>query len=86
MPAQPKHGLPAFIGRRAAVATAAVTALAIAAPLATASAATPRAVVQTPAGTAGSAVGPTLVGDTFNGATVIVTSPSSAIGTVNDSR
>jgi uncharacterized membrane protein len=59
------------IRRRAAFATAVITALAIAAPVAGASAAEPA-----------SATGPTLAGDTFNGGTAIVTSPSSAVGSV----
>lgn len=67
------------------MATAVITALAIAAPVAEASAATPRAVVQTSAGSAGSVAGPTLSGDTFNGGTAVVTSPSSATATVIDS-
>jgi hypothetical protein len=82
MPTQPTHRRPSPIRRRAALATAAIAALAIAAPVAPASADTPLAVVQTSAGSAGSATGPTLIGDTFNGGTVVVTSPSSATGTV----
>jgi hypothetical protein len=62
---------PRPIRRRAAFATAVITALAIAAPVAGASAATP-----------GSATGPTLTSDVFNGGTAIVTSPSSAVGSV----
>jgi hypothetical protein len=84
MPTQPKHRPPSSIRRLAALATAAITALAIAAPVAQASAATPP-VVQASAGSAGSATGPTLSGDTFNGGTVIVTSPSPATGTVINS-
>lgn len=85
MPVQPKHGRPSPIRRRAAWATAVVTALAVAAPVAQASAATPLAVVDTSGGQAASANAPTLAGDTFNGGTVVVTSPSSAVGTVVDS-
>jgi hypothetical protein len=85
MPAQPRDRRPSWAGRRAVVATAAVTALAIAAPVAHASAAQPT-VIQTPPASAASVTGPTLIGDTFNGATVIVTSPSPAVGTVSDSR
>ena len=82
MSTQRKDRLPSPIRRRAALATAVITALAIAAPVAGASAATPFAAVEPSAGPAGSANGPTLTGDTFNGATVIVTSPSPASGTV----
>jgi hypothetical protein len=62
------------------LATAVITALAIAAPVAEASAATPP--VPPPATASAAATGPTLVGDVFNGGTAIVTSPSSADGTV----
>lgn len=82
---QPKHRRPSSIRRRAALATAAITALAIAAPVAQAGAATPTAGLQTSASSAGSAIGPTLSGNAFNGGTVVVTSPSSATGTVIDS-
>jgi hypothetical protein len=81
------------------LATVVITALAIAAPVAEASAATPHAVplrasasltaiTPPPASMmrsgdhAAVAIGPTLSGDVFNGATVIVTSPSPVISTV----
>jgi hypothetical protein len=86
VPQLSKLGAPGSIGRRAALATAAVTGLAIAAPATPASAATPRVAIQTSAGSPGTAIGPTLIGDTFNGGTVIVTSPSAAVGTVNTTR
>jgi hypothetical protein len=58
-----------------------ITALALAAPVAEASAAAPHAVP--PHGIASRAVtGPTLIGDVFNGGTAIVTSPSPALGMV----
>jgi hypothetical protein len=63
------------------LATAVITALAIAAPVGEASAATPPA-VPPPATASAAATGPTLTGDTFNGPTAIVTSPSSAVGSV----
>jgi hypothetical protein len=63
------------------LATAVITALAIAAPVAEASAATPDA-VPPPASASAVATGPTLTGDVFNGPTAVVTSPSSAVGTV----
>jgi anti-sigma-K factor RskA len=85
MPTQPQQRRPGSVRRCAAVATAAIAALAIAAPVAQATAATPRAVVQTPADSAGSVTGPTLSGNMFNGGTVIVTSPSPATGTVTNS-
>jgi hypothetical protein len=63
--------------RRFAFGTAVITALAIAAPVAGASAATdPPAAV----------VGPTLIGDVFNGNTTIITSPGPALGTTIDSH
>jgi hypothetical protein len=62
--------------RRAAFMTAVIAALAIAAPVAGANAAT-----DPPA----TAIGPTLTGDVFNGGTTIVTSPGSASGTTIDS-
>jgi hypothetical protein len=77
MSTQRKDRRPSPIRRRAGFATAVITALAIAAPVAEASAATPRA-VPAPA----TVKGPTLIGDTFNGGLAIVTSPSSAVGTV----
>lgn len=64
------------IRRTAAFATGVITALAIAAPIAGANAATP------PHAAAAVAVAPTLRGDVFNGALTIVTSPSSATGNV----
>ena len=82
MQMQHTHRRRSSIRSCAALATAAITALAIAAPVAQATAATPRAIVQTPADSASCATGPTLIGDTFNGGTVIVTSPSPAAGTV----
>jgi hypothetical protein len=82
MQMQHTHRRRSSIRSRAALATAAITALAIAAPVAQASPVTPHAVAQTTAGSSGSATGPTLIGDTFNGATLIVTSPSPASGTV----
>jgi hypothetical protein len=60
------------LGRRAALVTAVIAALAIAAPVAGARAA------GAPTATA---VGPTLIADVFNGGTTIVTSPGSATGT-----
>jgi hypothetical protein len=58
-----------------------ITALALAAPVAEASAAAPHAVP--PHAIASRAVtGPTLIGDVFNGGTAIVTSPSPALGMV----
>jgi hypothetical protein len=63
--------------RQAAFATAVVGALAIAAPPAGAAAATD------PSATA---VGPTLIGNVFNGSTTIVTSPGYAAGTTIESR
>jgi hypothetical protein len=71
--------------RRHAAFASVIAALAIAAPVTGARASTPRAAVQTSAGPAGSATGPTLIGDTFNGGTVIVTSPSPATATIVDS-
>jgi hypothetical protein len=62
--------------RRAALLTGIIAALALAAPVAGAGAATPSA---SPTAVAN---GPTLTADTFNGGTAIVTSPSSASGTV----
>jgi hypothetical protein len=62
--------------RRAALLTGVIAALALAAPVAGASADTPSA------SAAGVANGPTLIGDTFNGGTALVTSPSPASGTV----
>jgi hypothetical protein len=73
MSTQRKNRRPGWIGRRAALATAVITALAIAAPGAEASASVARDAV---------AIGPTLIGDTFNGGTAIVTSPSPAVATV----
>jgi hypothetical protein len=70
---------PSPLSTRAALATAAITALAIAAPVAQASAGPPPA-VSPPASAA--AIGPTLDGDIFNGHTAIVTSPSSTVVTV----
>jgi hypothetical protein len=73
------------IRRSAAFATGVITALALAAPVAEASAATPHAgpVPATANSVARAAVtGPTFVGDVFNGGTAIVTSPSAAVGTV----
>jgi hypothetical protein len=62
---------------RSAFATAIITALAITGPVAAASAAPePSATV----------VGPTLIGDTFNGSTTIITSPGPAFGTTIESR
>jgi uncharacterized membrane protein len=71
MSTQRKYRRPSLTKTRAALATAVVTALAIAAPVAQASAATPRA-VSPPASAA--AIGPTLIGDVFDGPTTIVTS------------
>jgi hypothetical protein len=68
------------IRRPSAVATGLITALAIAAPITHASAATPAA-VPPPAGTS-LVIGPTLSGDVFNGPLTIVTSPSPASATV----
>jgi hypothetical protein len=70
---QRKDQRPSWIGRRAALATGAIAALAIAAPGAEASASVARDAVAT---------GPTLIGDVFNGGTAIVTSPSPAAGIV----
>jgi hypothetical protein len=62
---------------RTAFATAIITALAITGPVTGArAAAEPSATV----------VGPTLIGDTFNGSTTIITSPGPAIGTTIESR
>jgi hypothetical protein len=72
--------------RRAVLATAAIATVAAAAPATQASAATPRTDPQASAAPAGSAVGPTLIGDTFNGATAIVTSPSPVSSTVTGAR
>jgi hypothetical protein len=71
MSTQRKDRRPNPIRRHAALATAVIAALAIAAPIAGASAATPA-----------DATGPTLVGDVFNGGTAIATSPSPAAATV----
>jgi hypothetical protein len=78
MSTQPNHLRPRWIGRFAALSISAVTAVGIAAPIADASAATPHAVPQA----AATAVGPTLVGNVFNGKLVIVTSRSSSDATV----
>lgn len=62
--------------RRAALLTSVIAALAVAAPIAGASA-------DTPSASAAAVVnGPTLASDTFNGATAIVTSPEPVIATV----
>jgi hypothetical protein len=79
MSTQRKYRRPSPIRTRAALATAVITALAIAAPVAQASAATPPAVSPT---ASAAAIGPTLTGDVFNGRTAIVTSPSSTVVTV----
>jgi hypothetical protein len=68
------------IGRRAALAASAIAALAIAAPGAEASAAATLAVP--PPAARESVVGPTLIGDVFNGSTVILTSPSPTARTI----
>jgi hypothetical protein len=81
MSTQRKDRRPSPIRRHAALATAVITALAIAAPVAEASAATPPA-DPPPASASAVATGPTLTGDVFNGPTAVVTSPSSAVGTV----
>jgi hypothetical protein len=74
MSTQPTHRYPRLISRFAALAISVITAIAIAAPIADASAATPRAVPQA----AATAVGPTLIGNVFNGKLVIVTSSGGA--------
>jgi hypothetical protein len=71
--------------RRHAAFASVIAALAIVSPVTGASASTPRAAVQASPGPGGSAYGPTLIGDTFNGGAVIVTSPSPATATVVDS-
>lgn len=76
-----------WIGRRTALATGVLAALAIGAPVAEASVATPvavrvAAVAAAPAGDGDSATGPTIIGSVFNGGTAVVTSPGSAVGTV----
>jgi hypothetical protein len=63
------------------LATGVITALAIAAPIAEASAATPVAVFEPSVGLL-YAQGPTLIGDVFNGGTLAVVSTSAAFGTV----
>ena len=78
--------IPEHIWLPIALVISVIAALAIAAPVTGARASTPRAAVQTSAGPAGSATGPTLIGDTFNGGTVIVTSPSPASASVVGSR
>jgi hypothetical protein len=94
--AKPRHHGP--MRTPVAVATVVITALAIAAPVAEASAATPYGVplrasasltaINLPASMVRSgdhaavAIAPTLSGDVFNGATVIITSPSPVVGTV----
>lgn len=85
MQLQPSHRRRSSFRSRAALAAAAITALAIATPVAQATPATPRAIAQTPADSASSTTGPTLIGDTFNGGTVVVTSPSPATGNVTNS-
>jgi hypothetical protein len=80
MSTQRQHRSPSPIRGRAALAGV-IAALAIAAPVAGATAATPRAV--DPSGAQVSTVsGPILSADVFNGGTAIVTSPSSAVGIV----
>jgi hypothetical protein len=59
-----------------------ITALAIAAPVAEASADTPLAAFEPSAGGLLYARGPTLIGDVFNGGTLAVVSTSPAVGTV----
>jgi hypothetical protein len=72
--------------RRHAAFASVIAALAITVPVTAASASTRLAAVQTSADPpASAAYGPTLIGDTFNGGTVIVTSPSPATGTVVNS-
>jgi hypothetical protein len=63
------------------LATGVITALAIAAPVAEASAATPRAFFRPAVGLV-YAQGPTLIADVFNGGTLAVISTSPAFGTV----
>jgi hypothetical protein len=74
------------IRRRAVSAAGVIAALAIAAPVAEASAATPRAVPFSffgPWAGAALAIGPTVIGDAFNGGTTVVVSTAPAVGTTN---
>jgi hypothetical protein len=64
------------------LATGVITALAIAALVAEASAATPLAVFEPSVGLVTYAQGPTLIGDVFNGGTLALVSTSPAFGTV----
>jgi hypothetical protein len=64
------------------LATGVIAALAVAAPVAEASAATPLAVVEPSAGLVAVAIGPTVIGSVFNGGTTVVISTSTAFGSV----
>jgi hypothetical protein len=74
---------PGPLGRRAALATAVIAALAAAAPVVGASAATPVAVERDAAG-GEFAFGGLAVADVFNGGTTVVVSTSPAVGTTID--
>jgi hypothetical protein len=66
------------------LATGVIAALAIAAPVAEASAATPREVpFFGPTAGVAVAIGPTVIGSVFNGGTTVVVSTSPALGSVN---
>jgi hypothetical protein len=79
MSTQRRHRRPSPIRRRAALATAVISALAIAAPVAGASAATPVAVDRSARG-AEFAFGGYSIGNVFNGGTAVIVSTGSALG------